>query len=235
MVHGGGNSARLAKSTRLPTCARVPYLTGNGANVKSHYYTIICKERELLYVRGTQIAPIQCCTSGFSFMPISHQRNKPYDINTERSRISTAHSKRLSVIQRKLARLDVLHPSAYGITIVKPEFGYWKIAVSQRLAGFEDTAAYRQFVTELEKYVNRQNPTTYVSRIPSVPTTSFKDIYNELQSKSSRDSLRKFLQMISKHHGYQLRIQGHKATLPLLFEEIEHLSTLPSNSGWFLN
>lgn len=177
------------------------------------------------------------CLSIIAMSGITQKRTRPYDIDHDRSLISTAHSKRISVIQRKLAKLDALHPKSYGISIIKPEFGYWKVALSGLLKGFECTEAYRQLLTDLENYVNRDR--LVVRKLlpenrhqPSLPT-SVSLIYDGLKSKTSRDSIRKFLQLTSKKLDYNLSIQLSTANILQLKQELQAMCNDQSITGRF--
>jgi hypothetical protein len=171
--------------------------------------------------------------SGITHKPV--KRVLPYDIEHDRNLISTAHSKRISVIQRKLAKLDTLHPNSYGISIIKPEYGFWKLAVSGLLQGFESTETYRQLLTDLENYVRRDRP--LVNNIlpeqrhqPALPT-AVSLIYDGLKSKTSRDSIRRFLQLTSKNTSYELSVQLSTAKVSELTQELQAMCNDQSITG----
>jgi hypothetical protein len=155
------------------------------------------------------------------------KRDTPYDKEHERKRIATAHSKRLTSLQKKLGKLDDLHPSAYGISIVKPEFGFWKVAVSGLLEGFEVTQEYRTFLIHLERFATKGQAATRTLQQPRypIPTTRFNEIYDTLSSKTSKEEVRRFLQLLKKNLEYQPSTPLSKLTVPLLLVELNQLAT----------
>lgn len=156
--------------------------------------------------------------------PLFAPRERPYDPIQDYRKILNAHSRRDVRLHEMLQKIDRLHPQAYGMTLVQPELGHRRANFTQKLAGFEDTAAYSQFLSEIDAYANRDLMDTLERRDDSTSST-VEVLESHRNGKTTRDSLRAFLTILAQHPQYTQTWKSSSLNLKTIKDEIKKLSS----------
>lgn len=165
-----------------------------------------------------------------SLVPRFQRRTEPYDTDRDGKRIRNAHRRRHERFKSELDKMDQNHPGSYGLTIIKPELGYNRYNMSGSLRGFEDTAAFHQFMADMHAYATKRIARYYFQSSERYATGS--DTVSELISRytsgaHTRDALRKFFTALSKLDGYQPSWKASHLTLDIMKAELVVVAELP--------
>lgn len=157
-------------------------------------------------------------------------RQGPYIVGKEDTKISKAHSRRMESATTWLSKLDArhpgnaTHPGAYGLVFMRPEIGYPKARLSSRIAGFEATAEFQQFVGALEAYANRdQHPPPETISMETYATAT-EVLSGNVNGPNTRDALRSFFVRLAKHPAYNLQIPASKLNMQKMSQELISLA-----------
>lgn len=137
-------------------------------------------------------------------------------------------------------KLDQNHPGAYGLSVFNPEVGYLKCTLSNRLAGFERTAAFQQFVADMDAYAHNEEPEseryrfTSTERNAHAPQTPQEVWASKHQGAHTRDCLRTVFAAIGSMPNYEHTWKANQLTLQRMGEELSALTNLSAASMWKL-
>lgn len=160
------------------------------------------------------------------------RRITPYNVETDVKLIRASHYRRQKRWDREMRVLDTNHPRAYGIAILNPEIGYQRYQLSDRLEGFQDTAAFHQFIASMDAFTSKARGLFSTELRYSTNDLTVNELLNrKAAGVNIRSVLRLFLGALKRARIIKLEHQMSKLTLSMLKEEIENLVRLDASSS----